>query len=324
MKIALTWDYELFFGSKTGSVQRCMLTPTERLLAIAKKHDVKYTFFADVGYLIRCKELEEDLHNAQLVINQIKTWDAQSHETGLHIHPHWEDCNVLNGTWKMNLSRYKLSDFEYTEAIDVFNKYASYLNEIVNSPISSFRAGGWCIQPFKFFKQGFESNGIEIDSSVFHGGMNKNEPYFYDFSDTPNKDFWMFSEEVSQESLNGMFYEFPIFSMYYNPIFFWKLFILGRLNPKDHKPIGNGFPASGGGSKKEFLTKGKTLSVSMDGFFASKLNNAIKIAEKNGYEKVVFIGHPKAATNYSLNALSDFIKQNRMKHQFVCLRDLKK
>ena len=323
MKIALTWDYELFFGSKTGSVQKCMLIPTEKLLTIAKKHNIKYTFFADVGYLSRCKELKEDLHNATQVMNQVKTWDALSHETGLHIHPHWEDSYVMNGTWKMDLSRYKLSDFEYTEAVNVFNKYASYLNEIIDSPISSFRAGGWCIQPFKYFKQGFESNGLEIDSSVFRGGINKNGPYSYDFSDTPDRDSWMFSQEANQESMKGMFHEFPILSMYYNPIFFWKLFILGRLNPKDHKPIGNGFPASGGGGKKELLTKGKTLSVSMDGYFASKLNDAIKKAEKKGYEKVVFIGHPKAVTNYSLNTLSDFIQQNRNKHQFVCLRELK-
>ena len=37
MKIAITWDYELFFGERSGSVAQCMLEPTNRLLSLAAK-----------------------------------------------------------------------------------------------------------------------------------------------------------------------------------------------------------------------------------------------------------------------------------------------
>ena len=53
MNIFLTFDYELFFGETTGSVEGCMIQPTNNLLAISKKYSIPMTFFVDVGYLIR-------------------------------------------------------------------------------------------------------------------------------------------------------------------------------------------------------------------------------------------------------------------------------
>jgi len=91
LKIAFTWDYELFFGEKSGSVQQCMLEPTNELLRLAEKHGAKFTFFPDAGYLVHAKKNEQTLSDLALVIEQIKHWDAKGHETGLHIHPHWED-----------------------------------------------------------------------------------------------------------------------------------------------------------------------------------------------------------------------------------------
>ena len=55
MNIFLTYDYELFFGESTGSVDKCMIEPTNQLLKIAKEFNIKMTFFVDVGYLIKLK-----------------------------------------------------------------------------------------------------------------------------------------------------------------------------------------------------------------------------------------------------------------------------
>ena len=67
MNILLTFDYELFFGSKVGSVQSCMLNPTEQIMRILDQSNTKATFYVDIGYLLRCQFLQRDLSSYELV-----------------------------------------------------------------------------------------------------------------------------------------------------------------------------------------------------------------------------------------------------------------
>ena len=106
-------------------------------------------------------------------------------------------------------------------------------------------------------------------------------------------------------------------------MFFWRLFILGRLNPKDHKGIGDGVPAAGGGSKKKLLTQYNTLSVNADGYFITKVEAAMEKAKHLGHEHLVVIGHPKACTNFSLKSLDLFIEKYKGEVEFVTLSSLK-
>ena len=55
MKLFLTYDYELFFGEPTGTVEKCIIEPTNLLRAIAERTGIKMVFFIDTGYL---KQLE--------------------------------------------------------------------------------------------------------------------------------------------------------------------------------------------------------------------------------------------------------------------------
>ena len=59
MKTYITLDYELFFG-ESGSVERSIVDPTERVLSILDKYNAKAVFFVDVGYLIRMKDLADN------------------------------------------------------------------------------------------------------------------------------------------------------------------------------------------------------------------------------------------------------------------------
>ena len=149
MKIAFTWDYELFFGEKSGTVQQCMIQPTKDLLDIAERHQAKFTFFPDAGYLLHAKKQEGALPDLKMVVEQIKAWDLLGHETGLHIHPHWEDVVYENKEWKHNTSRYKLSDFNEADVDSIIHRYFKEVQQLISSPINSFRAGGWCVQPFR-------------------------------------------------------------------------------------------------------------------------------------------------------------------------------
>lgn len=313
----------MFFGHKSGSVNRCMIEPTNRLLEISKRYNSKFTFFVDTGMLVSGGETEAFSSDLSLLREQIKGWDYDGHETGLHIHPHWEDTKWNDG-WKFDLSRYKLSDFNPEEVSLIFDEYYKVLQSYVNQEIISYRAGGWCIQPFKAIQESMKRNGLNIESSVFPGGKNTNQPYYYDFTKVPAKDHWRFLDDVCVENDQGVFTQFPISSQVYHPLFFWRLFILGRLKPSKHKPIGNGFPAKGGGSKKDFLLKKNLLCVSADGYFVTQIEKSINKAVKRGDKNLVVIGHPKACTPFSLNYLDQLLNKISQKHEIVCLKDLEK
>ena len=323
MKIAFTWDYELFFGVHSGTVSACMLHPTNRLLEIAKKHQASFTFFPDAGYLLHAASESSCAEELDKVECQIKTWDEAGHETGLHIHPHWEDSIYSNGAWQHDLKHYKLSDFKQEVAREIIHRYHKRIQGLVNGKVTSYRAGGWCVQPFEPLKTAFEEVGIVIDSSVFKGGKNTRTPYNYDFTDAPMKDKYSFVDDVLVENSKGHFLEIPIASFRYSPLFFWRLFILGRLNPKDHKGMGDGVPAAGGGSKKKLLTQYNTLSVNADGYFITKVESAMEKAKHLGHEHLVVIGHPKACTNFSLKSLDLFMEKYKSEVEFVTLSSLK-
>ncbi len=319
MKIAITWDYELFFGERSGSVEQCMLEPTDRLLTLAGKYKIPFTFFPDAGCLIKFEEQAECHQALEHIKHQIRSWDAKGHETGLHIHPHWEKSIWKEHKWIHDLSVYKLSDFSAEEASRIVERYASYMNSLTSQPIQSYRAGGWCVQPFAPLAEAMKKAGIRLDSSVFKGGKNTTNPYQYDFTATPSASHWKFTEDPAVLDSEGDFTEIPIASMNYSPLFFWKLFVLGRLNPGQHKPIGNGLPAKGGGSKKELLTRSHRLCVSADGYFSTQLNRALRKAQQANDPFLVVIGHPKALTQFGFKTLESFIAQHHRNHEFVTL-----
>ena len=119
LNIYLTYDYKIFFGSPTGSAEKCIIEPTEYIRKIANETNVKMVFFVDVGYLIRLEYYKELFSQARLdyeaVINQIQSLVKDGHDCQLHIHPHWEDCVYTANGWDMNVDRYKLIDFSESE-----------------------------------------------------------------------------------------------------------------------------------------------------------------------------------------------------------------
>jgi peptidoglycan/xylan/chitin deacetylase (PgdA/CDA1 family) len=326
MQIFLTYDYELFFGNPTGTAEKCIIEPTNQLRAISDRTGVKMVFFIDTGYLKKLIEFKDQFEKVRLehdqVIGQIKSLIAEGHDCQLHIHPHWEDCSHNGTEWQMKTERYKLDDFSDQEIIDIVKENKSILESITNKNVSSYRAGGWCLQPFNRVQKVFEEIGIKLDSTVFPDGKFTAGNYYYDFTNSPKKSKWKFSSDLIKEDENGTFWEYPISNHKYGPLFFWRLFILGRLKPLQHKPIGNGYPMSSPGLRKKMLTKGMNLSASADGYFVTKLNTVLKRNIKKNYEEMVIIGHPKANTLYAIKQLEKFINVNKAIHEFKTFSDL--
>ncbi len=327
MDIFLTFDYELFFGEVSGSVDKCMLEPAEELIRLTEKHNIKLTFFWDVGHYVALKEKSEHhstlLNDKEKIENQIRKLTELGHDVQLHIHPHWEKAEFVEGAWKMNLEKhYKFSDFNKEERISIFRKYYQTLTEVIGKNTSAFRAGGWCIQPFAHFKSLFQEHNIRFDSSTMPGVKWISDQYQLDFTRLQSSEPFRFSSDECEEDDNGEFMEYPIASTYYSPWFFWKLYVLGRLFPEKHKMWGDGNFVAQPGGKKESLTKGKIHHASSDGYFASQLQHILNLKKNLGNSTLVVIGHPKSLTRYSLGKLDEFIAQNKADNCFKTFQDL--
>lgn len=322
MNIYITLDYEIYFGDSHGTVEKCILYPTSELIRIAEKHNVRFVFFVDCGFILKLNEyrkkyttLEKDYHT---IVSQIKYLSDTGHDVQLHIHPHWEDSYFDGQKWIINVARYKLTDFNEQEIADITFRYKKVLHDITGKTIFAYRAGGWCLQPFDKIKKALIDNGIRLDSSVFPNGYYTSAQYSYDFRNAPQKDLYRFENDPVQEVTNGYFTELPISSVKNSPMFFWKLFLLGRKNPHLHKPLGNGRAIAAPGQRKKLLTSYTYNCVSIDGYNARLLQPVLtNLITTQSVNNMVIIGHPKALSRYSIKQVDKFIAHNKLEHRFT-------
>jgi hypothetical protein len=327
MNIYLSFDYEIYFGENTGTVDKCIIYPTSELIRIAEKHGARFNFFVDCGFLIKLDEyrkkypqLEKD-HMA--IVTQLKYLSGTGHDIQLHIHPHWEDSYYDGEKWVMNVNRYKLSDFNESQVEDIVGRYKKVLTDITGKEVFAYRAGGWCLQPFDKIKRAFVKHQISLDSTVFKNGFYTSKNYYYDFRDAPEKDCYRFENDPALENETGFFTELPIAAIRNSPLFFWTLFFLGRKNPYFHKPLGDGRAMAAKGYRKRLLTRCSNNPVSVDGYNARLLRKALKQCIKKKFNHFVIIGHPKALSRYSLHKIEEFIDKNSDQHRFITYSQFK-
>lgn len=220
-KVILSYDYELFFGDRSGTVQKSLIEPTNQLLDAMDSVGFKGNFFID-WQMLKYLSLEEDercKRDHAAIVNQLKDMVRRGHRIELHIHPHWVDAKYNgDGTWNFDEFRhYSLNSFTKDEITEMFVEGTNLLESIAREvepdyKIIAFRAGGWAVQPFEMLKEGFIKAGIKIDSSVAIGAYGKNQYSYFDFRDVNSTRpyFYKFSNDVTSENLNGNFLEVPI------------------------------------------------------------------------------------------------------------------
>lgn len=323
MKHIITFDYELFFGSDSGSVDNCILRPTERLETLLNSYNIKATFFVDVGYLVRAEELKCDLDSINNVKAQIQQLHLDGHDIQLHIHPHWQESTWEQGKWYFNLSKYKLSDFSIEEAAKIIRRYSSALRDLIDVHPVAFRAGGWCIQPFSHFSSALYEAGIRIDSTVYIGGKNASAIQGFDFHDAPSLPYWRFENDPLEVDSKGSFIELPISSASINPLFFWRLAIIRMLGRKRHSSFGDGSAVSMSRMQlKHLLTRPSSSVASIDGYKSRLLpyfrrQHAALFGKQAPF---VLIGHPKSTSPYSFSKLKAYLDDTYQNDEYVTLR----
>ena len=68
--IIFTFDYEPFLGSKSGTLNNCIIEPTERLKLILNTYNAKAVFFIDTLYLKNLKLVS--INEYGIIIKQIQ------------------------------------------------------------------------------------------------------------------------------------------------------------------------------------------------------------------------------------------------------------
>ena len=277
--LILTFDYELFLN-ESGTIENCILKPVNQLRSILKKGNIKAVFFIDVLFLIRLEE--EKLHDQYAQVkNNIQELIKDGHDIELHLHPHWIDAkyDVKKGIWNLKDNKnYRVHKVSKNLRIKLFSDAYHLLDKIGKEvkwdfKITSFRAGGLCLQPFKDFEPLFKQFDILIDSSVAPEMVTETETHYYNYNNAPQNGVYKFSSDPLIEKSNGEFIEFPI------PHFKKNLLdkFIGKLKKENQSNVifGDGKPSSPF-TKAENSTlfsklKSDKYLFSLDGDFSNRL-----------------------------------------------------
>lgn len=317
-KVVFTFDYELFFG-KSGSVTNCMIKPTDILLDIFKESHSTATFFVDMTYLLMLSK-ENLIEDFDRISKQICRMAMEGHEVALHIHPHWLDAKYINGEWHfLDYSHYKIGNCDKENISLIFEKSVDLLTTIVRSvkpnySITSFRAGGWCIDPFANIKELFEKHNIKIDSSVIpYRKCVGNSISSYDYSDVKIDTPYNFSNSVHDYVPNGEFTEFPVSTYSISPMAQFVGFVKrrsnwGQINTKRYGDGKSVFDIEQNNSLDRYLKylKYKKSYYSCDGA-NENIYNRIKEDKRN---LITIVSHPKCQTPLSIEVIKKILNDN--------------
>lgn len=212
--ILLTFDYELFFKT-SGTVENCLLRPTEDLIKSLARFGIPATFFIDTVYLQELKK-QGGWNDFDRVRTQLMELVRMGHRLELHLHPHWLDASYQNGAWTFpHYDRYRLQSLDMDIINNLFREGIELIHSIARTvkpdyTVRAYRAGGWCIQPFKPLVYSFQECSLLFDSSVIPGLKAESEAHVLDFTGCCEKVLYRFADDPVKEDPEGRFVEVPI------------------------------------------------------------------------------------------------------------------
>jgi hypothetical protein len=315
--ILFTFDYELFLGSKSGSIAKCVIEPTQKVLDIFSHYKISAIFFIDTTWLLQLKEVAVNHPPAKkdydIIVIQLQRIAQSRHRVFPHIHPHWLDAVYKTDTnqWQLNnYSKYRFHSLDNNQREQLFTESINLLKDLIAPvksvyPINGYRAGGWSIQPFEDFKPHFERHGIKYDFSVLPGKKNISGAQQYDFSDINTTIPYSFRNNVSVPG-SGSFIEFPIstlsissFGQFVNKVLLKYLWWTNDRSSGDGRGIVN--------ESSENVADSNTEMIAIELLTSVKLPQYLNFLAHNNYMQ--FIAHPKMLSMHNINTFARFIKK---------------
>jgi hypothetical protein len=332
--LLVTFDYELFLGKRSGSVENCLIKPTEQILQVLRKYNQKSLFFIDTTYMLRLSEEKSQHLNASIdydrICKQLIELAQAGHWLFHHLHPHWLDADYIPEINQWDLSknqRFVFSSISENEKDKIFNFSNEFLNKIylkanVNKQPNGFRAGGLFIEPFIEFMPYFKKYNIEHEFSVVPDTVRIDFPFAYDFRGLPKNRVYSFNENIANEKSVGNFTEYPITLIEISGLTKLKNSFYYRLNSKKHnyQIFGDGNSVSqeinNGNSKRKLMdiTKMK-LPASVEFLNPGNISSYVSFMKKNNYFHL--LSHPKLLTPISIKMFDRFLDETLKTSQIV-------
>ena len=313
--LVLSQDYELFFH-RSGTIEKCLFEPCEALLESARKTGYSITFYVDAGMLSRMQELAAAVPRLARELDRIRrhvqTLARAGHDIGLHVHPHWEDATWGGEEWSFEGTRYQLRQFTLTEAAEIVSRYARIVGEASGVAPTSYRAGGFCVEPFDNIRTALLGAGIDVDSSVVPRAYLKNSDKGFDFRRVPSSDWWRFEHSPTIEQRDGRFLEIPVTPLELPAWYYWRR-VMNRLSPVPHFGDGSAKPVG----RREVLRRlagfSRVAEASIDAAKVGELGRAIT---GSGPRIWHIMGHPKNISRKSLLSFETVIREKKV-HGFT-------
>jgi hypothetical protein len=315
-KILLTFDYEVFF-QKPGTFERCIRKPVNDLLVFFEKNDIRATFYIDILYYLRLLENEATRPTAEILKQQLQRLVLLGNRIEPHLHPHWLDAIFVNGDWEFpHYKKYRLQSMSEPEILTLFHKSCSVLEEIAsevqpNYKVMSYRAGGWCVQPFDMLKSAFTECGIRVDTSVAPCMKGKSTVHEFDFTNALPINFYHFNMDPTVIEQYGELVEIPISTYRRGSFSKIKRKIMNRFHRDKLAPYGDG-------KGIPLISINRILPsyemVSLERTFPRDLSHIIRHMKQ---DVVNIISHPKGLSKMSFFCLQQLVDQ---KHQFMTIK----
>jgi len=307
--IVLTFDYELFMGKDSGTLESSIINPTNLILSVLKQYNASAIFFVDTAYLAK---IAVDYPSEFINISKnIFSLYEQGHSVQLHIHPQWIDAVRKKDRWQFNnYSNYRIHQSGEDEIRKMFSDGVNRLEGIISKysgkayRVEAFRAGGWSLQPFNKIKKSFLSNHIKYDFSVLPGFYKNNLPkHFIDYRRMKNyQSSWCFTTDPAVIEVQGEFFEIPATTFKSNLY----LRALKKKYSSDKEVMGDGVGVGGEGKLKKLWYKltNPYDFASLDYIQPEYLIRMLdRIKSNSELQFYTFVAHPKVLTPNSMESL---------------------
>lgn len=310
--LLLSQDYELFFQA-SGTIEKCLFEPCDALLKFAGVHGVKFTFFVDAGMLVAMQRYAASEPGLARMLSKvqrhIESLAAAGHEIALHVHPHWEDTRWINDRWEFSGTRYQLKDFQGDDVLRIFREYSGCLAKLSGQSPSSYRAGGFCVEPFAVLAPALTEIGIVIDSSVVPGATLHDSDKGFDFGGAANRDWWRFDSSPAVATEDGRFLEIPITPQQLPALYYWGRLAERLMGKVFGKKFGDGTSKAIGRSEiiRRLAGMSRVAELSIDDPKVLHLLAARNLRSRRGIWHLM--GHPKLLSSRSLRILAQFIRE---------------
>ena len=337
LSVALTFDYEIFFGKNYGTYDEILFNPTNELLDLLDKYNVKATFFADVLSVYMCEKYGI-VDYCEKFTSQIQDMVRRGHDVQLHIHSNWLRSTYSSGEWDFDISSYRIHSFGFDPSsewnVNFIIKWGKrYLEDSLTKVMPeyrciAYRAGGYGVQPHGELFKALLENGIFIDSSValdqFSNSVNS-----YDFKGFKhNVGWWVNPDDALENSASGG--ERCVFEL---PIGRIKNSIIRRLlTPEKERTFSQkrlrGSYIGSLEKKPQRLSKIKLIlnyikgskMLTCDSVRASLIRDRLLSLSKKQRKKnnfVSIIGHPKLIDDFWLKNFDNLLSLSKKDNRYV-------